>query len=466
MNSFKPTLLLVILVWILTFFTLNLAAQDLISNGRMAGMGYSSEALIHGVDALGVNPALIGLPKGSVVSIAILPLSFQAGTDFFDYATYEKYFVGQFNEETGKREGYQLTDADKAVILNAFQDNAGDFTLNASVKLFGLTVSTSLFDFGLHMADKVGTRGAIPRDFIEFLLYGNTPGKTFDLSETSMYSTWTREYGLTVAKKFELFRKGGPTMTFGAAVKMIHGFGYFGIEEFNSRFTTDPEHYEVTGQSNMRALYTGTDWIMNKNIFAIQLFPEPVGNGIGVDLGVVASFSDRFRVGFSLVDLGGMTWDRNTYEISANEIFTLADISDDEQVEEIKKKLAGSERSISSFSSSLPTAATLSASFSVLGFFGSSSPLYFASALRQGFNDLPGNSTTPRFSVGLEWELIESLPLRGGLSVGGDKPFQASVGLGLIMDSMTVDVATSNLETFFGETFSSASIAITTRLDF
>ncbi|MGA7836452.1 MAG: hypothetical protein WB996_00660 [Ignavibacteriaceae bacterium] len=42
----------------------------------------------------------------------------------------------------------------------------------------------------------------------------------------------------------------------------------------------------------------------------------------------------------------------------------------------------------------------------------------------QDFNDMPGNSKKPRFSLGMEWKPMEWVPyLRLGISVGGESGF-------------------------------------------
>jgi len=464
MTDSKFTLFLIIFVWIATFLALDLMAQDVSSNGRMAGMAYSADALMNGVDAINSNPAMLPLPKGSHVSFSVLPFSFQAGTDFFDFATYKKYFTGVVIN--GLREPYYLNEVDKLSILSAFRGGVGTFNMHTNFQLFAASVDTPIGALAFSMTDKIVSGGTIPRDYFDFLLYGNTPGQNFDFSKTRIVSSWTRDYSITYAKRININPKRHQSISFGAAAKYIHGYGYFEIDRFDSHFKTDPDSFVVSGTADMHASYAGTEWLAARDVFLFQLFPNPVGHGLGIDVGFQAEFSEYFRVGVSLVDIGAMTWNRTAREINTSENFSIENISSDEQIQEIKNRLNGTEYAVSSFSTELPTVATLSIAYSAYRFLGSERPLHLAFAIRQGFNNYPGNSTDPRVSIGSEWEFLESIPFRAGLSVGGNRPTLFSFGLGLKMDAMTMNIATNHIETLFSSAWSSASFAVSTRFDF
>jgi hypothetical protein len=68
----------------------------------------------------------------------------------------------------------------------------------------------------------------------------------------------------------------------------------------------------------------------------------------------------------------------------------------------------------------------------------------------QGFNDSPGNSITPRFSVGAEWLPFGWLNIRTGLTVGGLDGYGWALGLGLDAGLVEFNFATSNMNQVVG----------------
>lgn len=440
------------------------SAQDVYAPARVAAAAYSNLAVVHGVDALGVNPAQIVLPKGSTVSVSVLPFTFSAGMDFLSYETYQKFFVGVPNN--GSRIPYYLSDADKAEVLGSFRGNDGSFYTNTSATLFAATVSTRAGSFGVSMRDRIAGTAILPRAMVEFLLDGNTPGRTFDFGSTRMTSSWTRDYAVTYAQRFAFTRQSAPAISFGASFKIVHGFGYFGLDRFNTSFTTDPDSFVVTGHAGMHARYAGTEWMEQGNVFAYSLFPTPAGSGFGLDLGFMADMTQSIRIAVAINDIGSVVWNRNAKETAADEDFTLNDLTTGDQFDAIREKMNGKERSIGSFTTPLPTAVTLSAAFTAHRFLGGAHPLVMTMALREGFNSVPGNSTVPHVSIGAEFEAIEQLPMRVGIGVGGNLPAMLAVGVGLRMDSFTLDVGTSSLDALFVTPHTSASFAVTGRLDF
>jgi hypothetical protein len=463
----KPVTMPLVLAGLLLAAALvgNAQAQNITAPSRISSMAYSGVALVNGVDAIGINPALLTLPKGSVVSLAIVPFSMNAGSDFFSYETYKKYFTGVPSDVT-QRDPYHLTNSDKSQILNLFSGQTGTVRIGMAYTLAAGSVTTKIGSFAVGMQDRIATNAVVPRSLAEFFLYGNTPGRLFDFSQTSMSSSWTRDYSVSFAHRFQFTRKQSPALSVGVSVKYVQGFGYFNLDQFNSSFRTDPENFRVTGRAQMHALYAGTEWMAQSDIFKFQLFPTPVGSGFGIDLGMVADMSPSFRLALSFTDVGSITWDRNAKEVIAEAAIDITDLGSYQQLEEIQKQLNGNERAISSFSSALPTAVTAGASYSFYRFLGINRPLHLAIAVREGLNNVPGNSTIPHVGIGAEWEAIESLPIRFGVAAGGGLPPMLAAGIGLKMDSFTVDIGTNSLDSYVSSQHSTLTFAISGRLDF
>lgn len=439
------------------------AAQTIGTSARLTGMGNSSAGLVRGLDALNVNPAQLVPNDGVTVSLGLLPFGAQAGADFMDYATYERYFTGT-PDERGSREPTYLSTADKHAILSTFRGDIGHFTHDIRYALGGLMISTKFLTVAFSVTERTGSNIALPRSFAEFSFFGNAPGKKFDFSETEVSSSWTRDYALTAAQEFKILRR--VPLLIGASVKLVHGYAYFGLERFNSSFMTDPETYEVRGTADMMARYAGSeDWLFANNDFHYTLFPDPVGSGLGFDLGANLQVSRQLSAGVSLVDLGSITWNRRTHEIATNEDFAIDDVTTSDQVEEIKTRLNGRESDVPSFSTPLPSAMIVAGVLSLPDLPRRGRKWHFTFAYRQGFNDIAGNTTNPRIGVGTEIELLYNVAFRLGANFGGIRPVMLGAGVGFIADNFKLDIGTMDITPHFSQAFSAVALGISSHWD-
>ncbi len=437
--------------------------QTIGTSARLTGMGNSSAGLVRGLDALNVNPAQLVPNDGVTVSLGVLPFGAQAGADFMDYASYERYFTGT-PDERGRREPTYLNTSDKQAILNTFQGDVGHFTHDIRYALGGLMVSTKYLTAAFSVTERTGSNIALPRSFAEFTFFGNEPGKRFDFSETEVSSSWTRDYALTVAQEFKIYRR--IPLLVGASVKLVHGYAYFGLERFNSSFETDPDTYEVRGTADMVARYAGSeDWLFANNDFHYTLFPDPVGSGLGIDLGANVQVNRYFSAGVSLVDLGSVTWNRRAYEISTREDFTIDDVTTSDQVEEITNRLNGREYAVPSFSTPLPSALIVAGVVSVPDLPRKGKKWHFTFAYRQGFNDVAGNTSNPRLGLGTEIELLYNVAFRLGANFGGIRPVTLGAGIGFIADNFKLDIGTMDITPHLSTSFSAVALGVSSHWD-
>ncbi len=440
-------------------------AQPLSRSARSVGMANSGTSLVTGVDAFGVNPANLAAPSGSLVSIGVLPIGVVGGTDFLDFGTYQKYFTG-VDDGAGNLQQYYLTDQDKAFLLNQFAGNTGRITLDVGFKLLAVNFNSPVGAFGFYLGDRVAANFTLSKDYADFLLNGNPPGKTFDFSETQFASSWTREYGLSYAVSITPVRR-VLSLQLGATVKLVQGFAYFGTERLRSTFTTDANTYAITGTSDMRANYAGTEFFNRTiNPFAFDLFPRPVGTGFGLDLGVSTTYLSFLTVAASVTDIGAISWNRSAHTLVAESNFLIDNIANDDQLSALWNELNGEDVAVDAFRSSLPTAFHLGASVDFRSFYFYRAPLALAVAIHKGFNNEPGNSRNWRLGFGGEWEGFHGFPLRTGITLGGYQPVMIAAGIGIRIERFTLDIATDNISSVFTNNFSTASLSIGSRLDF
>jgi hypothetical protein len=325
-------------------------------------------------------------------------------------------------------------------------------------------LATKFLTVAFSITERTGSNVALPQSFADFMFFGNEPGRTYDFSKTAVSSSWTRDYALTVAQEFRLYRR--IPLLVGASVKLVHGYGYFGIERFNSSFTTDPDTYEVRGTADMVARYAGSEeWLFANNDFHYTLFPNPVGSGLGFDIGANLQVSRNFRAGVSLVDLGSITWNRRANEITATEELLIDDITTSDQVEEIRTRLNGQENAIASFTTPLPSALIIGGVVTLPDMPQKGRDWHFTFAYRQGFNDVAGNSTTPRVGLGTEIELMRNVAIRLGANFGGIRPVTFGAGVGLIADNFKLDIGTMDITPHLSKSFSAVALGISSHWD-
>jgi hypothetical protein len=450
-------------LWLVLAFSLPLAALGGERTNIMGlGMGRTAVASSGGLDAIGINPANLAGPGNPAVTISLLPVGLNAGTDFMTYDLYTDYFTGVATDSG--RVGRYLTGADKQRILGAFGGGLGNGTLEFETRGFGLALDVGAAGaFAFTLTDRVAAFGRIPQEYLQFLFYGNPPGSVYDFGETSVKAAWTREFTLTYARKLPALPF-VQSSTAGISAKFVQGFSYFAIERFNSRLATSPEGV-LDGTVDFWSRKAGLDPTVDE----MTPFPAPAGKGFGFDLGVAAAVTDYFRAGLSVTDIGSITWTGNLRETVASGLIHMDNPLDGAQRDSVEDALRGVEREGSEFSTSLPTTLRLGGAVALHRIAGLRSLIYgellVAADYTQGLVDLPGTTTTGRFSFGLQYAPWKFLPIRAGASFWGAEGSSFSFGVGLHFGVFELDLATETLEWVFSPgSFSRGSAAMGMKL--
>jgi outer membrane protein OmpA-like peptidoglycan-associated protein len=391
---------------ILALVVLVTAAQALASPGssaRSLGLAGAYTAVAGGVEAPMWNPANLGLPGRSVVSIRVPSVGAEVYNNSFSLGQYDRYFTtGQYLDESAKNDllGSIPTDGARA-----------DVYANADA----LALSWGHTAFSIHgWAPGYGT---LSRDWFELLLNGNELGRTYDLdADGEGYAV--AEAAFSTARDFSFGRF--QNSAFGVSFKYLRGLYYAGVAQSDLSFAALPTGFQSHGAMIAR-LAQG-------------------GNGFALDLGVASALNDRYRVGVSLLNLGsGIRWDRETEErefrVNADSLLILN--SPDSLNEVLDQATWDTTRDISSFASRYPT-------FLKAGISRETEKLLLSLDYEQGFSRGPGVTTTPRLSLGLEYRPFRFLPLRTGMSVGGLRGFFLGSGFGLDFSGYVLDVALAN----------------------
>jgi hypothetical protein len=437
-------------------------------DARNYGMAKTANAVSRGVFANGINPAnIIAFPSNNLEISTIIPfpsLSVKGGTNFISIDDIN-YFFGGVNGQA------RYLDAnDKQRLMDLFA-GGGTGGLSVTLNLFMISIipDPSIGAFSFAVNDVAAFKCTIPSAFADIALNGNPTGKVFNFNEFDLKSWYLRSYSLSYARRiFSTTEFPFNVISAGVTVKYVQGFSYAGTDKVNSSVSTG-----TSGQIQGTADYRGYSAFSNnfgvkydfdpvKPKSDFSMFPEPAGTGLGFDLGLSASFGEEWKLALSLTDLGKITWNQHAAQFTATGSIYIDDLTNEAQRDSLKDKFVGKSRKIDSFDTNLPTALR----FGIARYFGKD---FFLSAdYNLGFNDMPGNSTKGRFSLGMEWKPMAWIPyLRSGLTFGGFYGFGWAAGLGFDINILEINIATSDFNSFAAPNKAKyLSVAIDTRWKF
>jgi len=468
-----------IYIIVLTFlFSVSLFAQYGsvgVKDARSMGLGKTHNAISSGLFSIGINPANLspdnsGQNTFEIATLLPLPtVSIRTGTDFISFDEFNYYFGGVNGEPR------YLTEDDKKK-LNTLFDNGGLVFASVNAELFSFSLNpgkeVGVFAFSLY--DFASMRINIPTALIDVALSGNPVGRTFNLDEGDIKGWWIRNYALSYSKEIPELNI-LDNFAAGITLKLIHGFSYVGTHKNNTHFTTGSTAEisgltDLTGYSSFSdnfGIKYNFDSVSRKSDFS--LFPSPAGTGFGFDIGFTGSLNDNWRFALAVTDIGNIKWTKNVAEFSSFGYIYLGDLTNRAQRDSVKEIVTGDSRKVDNVSTSLATALRVGVAYLFGGELKSwPGSLLLAFDYNQGFNDMPGNSLEPRFSIGSEWKLMDWFPyLRTGFSYGGGLGFNWAFGLGIDAGIVDLHFATTDMQSVVAPNSSKAiSFSLSSRWKF
>ena len=433
---------------------------------RGVGMARTFVATSRGLDAVGINPANLGIDDGSGVQVDLFPFGVHVGSDFLSYDLYTTYFTGV--DTGGGRDGRFLSPQDKQRILDAFPNGNGLVSMNADMRYLGVSFAfEEVGRFAFTVSEHAGGMVNIPRDYLALLLNGNIPGTTLDFSNTDIKLAWTREYALSFGRTIPHppFLK---SLEAGIGLKLVQGFAYYDVERFDASLSTASDG-ALTGAVNFLSRTAGIDAVRKNNSGSFSPFTSPAGSGIALDLGVAGAVNQFLTFGMSVTDIGSLTWNTNVEQRLTDTVLVIDDLFSKTQRDALNGALAGAPESGTSFSSNMPTQFRMGVAIEV-----DKLPLltHFPGELRvaldynQGFHDTYASTINARVSLGAEYIPLSWLPIRAGVSFGGTDRVNTAFGFGIHAGGFQFDLASENVSWLFApSTFSYGSLSLGMRLN-
>lgn len=409
----------------------------------------------------------------SSFTISLIPqIGFGIGMNFLSYNLYLDYFTGV--DSAGKKVPKHLTDGDKRRILNSFKENPGTLMSQVDIKALNIAFPIKGVGIALGVRERVISKFNIPREFMEFALYGNPPGSVYSYN-LGIGGAWMREYSFSLGTKIPFSLPAVKNINVGVGIKFLQGFGYIGSDELNLTFETadSSKGYEITAKMKGVIKRAGVDFLDPDKKANFTPFPSPAGTGLGFDVGASVEVLGLFTAGLSITDIGSINWTKNAVIVSGDTTFKFSGYSTQEKFDSLGKSFnnyvnSSDRKKYESFSTGLPTAIRFGVATdlkTLLPFFPGR--MLISADYFQPIGNKHISFKSPKFALGIEWRLINLLPLRAGVSLGGFEGFALSVGGGINLPFMELNVATGNLnEIISGGDLRHFSIATELRLKF
>jgi len=378
-------------------------------NARSMGMAGATAALSDDADAMIVNPALLG--QGATrdrLSLTLLPnLSLGLGNN-----------VLSFGELAGLISSREITASDVSGVLSALPPTGWRFLFDGGAAL-ALAMPTARTGVFLHAA--ADTHGLdVPRDLIALVLNGNATVPNVGIeSLNGATATAVASLGSSFAMPL------GEKSSLGMNLRYLRGLAYGRVREARGTLLSMDASGKVSADAHLE-----TEWATG-------------GNGIAADFGVAGLLGDRLRWGAILGNVGVMTWRQR--EITAYTVkvepFSVVDASGSvtdfgavtrDALKQDKRQEGPSEIV-------LPPYLRLAAAFNPW------EPFTLSGELQLGYGSGFGVSHTPELRLGSELRLLDWLPLRTGVALGGDRGLTFATGLGLDMPHFRLDFAMAAL---------------------
>jgi hypothetical protein len=259
------------------------------------------------------------------------------------------------------------------------------------------------------------------------------------------------------------------SLSAGISLKLLHGFVFGGIDDFSGMIQTDSAS-ALSANLRYRSRRALIDAVSDTAKGVVGFFPAPAGTGFGMDLGVSARIGQAFSAGVSVTDIGGITWTRNAREFHTDARVTITDPTSQAERDSITDAFKIAEYSVESFKTEMPTVLRIGVAVDVQLL-----PMMKAMPGRmvveldyiQGLNSSVGNTTSPRFALGVDYHVLPWFPVRTGFAFGGNERVHWGLGSGLNFYNFDLEIGTEDIIAILAPSLmSTASLAFGARLRF
>ncbi len=386
------------------------------------GLGFAGNygPLSRGVHALGYNPANVAVPRNNVLELNLIGSNIQVFNNSFSYRTYQDYFV------TGGKENY-WDQKKKDSFLDLIPDDGWKLNSDINMNVFGLAFN----NFAMAVRPVVFGRiqNSPMKDILRRLLNGDDITRDYTLNYPQiLQGAAFSAVGVTLGYAYPVpIKKYVPDISFlsvGVGINYYMALGVAQVEKSQAYLKrTQYDSYETLDlhtQNSVRVSY-----------------PEnatPAGKGRSYDFGISGLYKNQWFVSLSFMNVGGkINFSTNTERVLMEETQNTTYYVDPDSSSSSFEHSVDTTLTIDPFSSGVPSFFRLGVAY----YFRPN--LVFTSEWKQGLNKVFGNSTTPRLGLGVQYKPLRWLPLRSGISLGGNSGFIMGFGAGLDFHYISLD---------------------------
>ena len=390
-----PRLLFFALVGVGIFWSQFGRTQGLIQ-GRSTAMASAYTAVARGVDAPSWNPANLALKDSPGFELHLVGVGVHLGN-----STFSKHFYDLYN-------GKYLDESDKDDILSRIPDSGLRILADAHVQALGL----AFHNVALTVSVVSDARFDLNKEYMSIVLRGIDFNKRYNLGDDRGEVLGYANIALSAARNISVpFLN---EIALGANFRYLMGIGTARIEKMNARFVNT---YDGYANGELLAKY------------------GLLGRGIALDVGAATHYAG-WNVGVAFSNLlGSIKWvgQRHAYFSSFQTLvrlnaFSLAQMNDD------------SVAAVDTLDYEPPVFSTRLPAEMRVGISRRFGAFLISADYHQGFSNRPGVTTRPLLAVGSQWEGLGFLPLRAGISLGGNYGLSGACGFGLYLGPFKWDV--------------------------
>lgn len=191
------------------------------------------------------------------------------------------------------------------------KDNYFNTALQIDLVTFGFKLKKNYFSFNL--SEKVETRFRYPKALFDVLINGNGAESVLGQEQNFNFGLNATHYtDIGVGYNREINDK----LTVGGRLKLLKGHENVYTKKSDVSLTTGSQYFDLTAKSDIAIYTSGLDTnSMDQfgNISPTKYIFGSKNNGLGIDLGGSYKVTEKITASASVLDLGFIKWNQNTY---------------------------------------------------------------------------------------------------------------------------------------------------------
>lgn len=262
-----------------------------------------------------------------------------------NFASQFKYTGATYNEVVEERNGERIADISSAIAQLDPLDN--EVLADVRVETARFIYNTPKWSIQIHHATRFQSSLVYPKGLAQVAWQGNAAfiGETIEIGPAFDFLSY-EELGIGGSLKFD-------RLTVGATINFLGGIGVASTQNNSAQLRTDEDIYELTLTTDYEVLTADLDADRENvdfGIFAIDFsdisllsfafpdfsvdlnnglfnFGQSSNRGISLDIGATYRLNEKWRFGFSILDIGQINWKDNITTYRSNETTTFSGVS-------------------------------------------------------------------------------------------------------------------------------------------